>query len=115
MKKEQRRMAFYEIGGGLLGMEVQELFEKAQDVARQRELPIKVNLSITVYPPDDSAQFGGIIYTTDLKQPAKISEKHITILNKDGQVVRDAAEPVAQLDLLSNTVNTAEFRKAENQ
>ena len=97
--KRNRKMAFFEVGRGELGREIQEDFDKAQLLAANRGLPIKIKVEITVHPPDaNDNNYGAVSYSHQIVQPPYASRKHETVL-QNGVVVADAAEPLEQLQM----------------
>ena len=114
MSEEFRKMAFTEIGLGSLGVDVQQAFEKAQMISAERGVNTKVKLNIEVYPPSDDAQYGGVVYSVDVAQPAKKSRRHETIL-ENGISVRNAEIPLEQLSMMGpeKPESVVDFKKAQ--
>jgi hypothetical protein len=85
----KRRQAFFEIGQGALFSEVQQEYERAQDVAVATRLPAKVKLEILVYPPrEHEPDFGDAAYRCSLVLPSRKPTKFTTQL-ENGRVVSD--------------------------
>lgn len=95
-----RKSAFFEIGRGQLGRDFQEDFEKAQQIAAEREVPVKLKFEIVVNAPDKKdPMYGSVSYSHSLHEPAHKSRVYDTILN-NGIIVKDAEQGADQLDLL---------------
>lgn len=104
----ERKLAFFEIGRGKCGLEMQEEFEKAHDIAVERGVPVKVTLTMTVFPPEkDDPRYGSVKYSITRTNPPKQSIKHLTVLQKGMPIAdgrnRDEAMNL-QLDLEPPTV-----------
>lgn len=115
--KEKRKMAFYEIGRGQLGRDIQAQFEKAQSIAVEREVDVKVKLEITIHKPseDEEEWIRSVSYIHELKQPPMKSPKHGTV-HENNLIVRDAQESPEQLTMLDldiNKPNTVDFRQGK--
>lgn len=95
---KDRKLAFHEIGKGRCGIEMQNEFERATLVAADRNVAVKVTLTITVYPPDkDDANYGGISFAIQRSAPPKQSIKYTTLL-RNGTLIsegRDRDEALA--------------------
>jgi len=115
----ERKMAFYEIGRGQLGRDLQEHFEKAQAISTEREVDVKIKLEIVVHKPDqnDEEYIRSVSYSHELKQPPMRSRKFNTV-HKDGVIVKDAAETPEQTSLLDLELDgnkTVKFHKTVNE
>ncbi len=96
---EKKKMAFSEIAKGMLSQDVQEDFERAQVIAARANLPTKVKLEITVYPPDPNEEFEtSVSYSHSVAEPTLKSRKFI-VIHDNGIITRDAQEPLEQLNL----------------
>jgi len=101
MDNKLRKMAFWEIGGGQFGKEFQGDFEKAQDIASKRGVPVKCKAVITVYPEEkDNPNFSAIQFSTQITEPPKESIKQITLI-QNGRIVKDGQSmaEILQYDL----------------
>ena len=99
MNEKNRKMAFIELDGGQCGVKVQQAFEEAQKVSREKNDTTKVVLTIIV-APDADTKFGKVAYTVDRRFPTMIKSKVFTTqLNKDGLIV---AEGKNIIDVLQN-------------
>jgi len=117
--KPLTKMPFWKLAYGKMAQDFQALFEKAQKIAIDRNLPCKVKLVIEVRPPDPKDPFyGNIRYETDLKEPVMVSKQYQTLLH--GGVIIDNPEMGApQLDLLIHSnqpeINLSEFKEVGEQ
>ena len=92
MEKEQRKLAFFEIGRGSLAQEMQEEFEHAQHVSRDLNGAVEVTLKIKVHPPNAKIESMGLLdYQISRKDPPKKSALYTTRLVK-GFVVQDGID-----------------------
>lgn len=99
-KNKKSKMPFWELAHGKLAADVQTLFERAQVIAINRNLPCKVKLVIEIKPPDPTDPFyGNIRYQTDISEPAQISKQYQTILH-EGMIIRNPEMHGPQLNLL---------------
>lgn len=109
---KNRKLGFTEIARGRLGQDVQADFERAQELAAERGLDIKVKVEIIIHAPNaKEPEYGGVTYSHALTQPAFKSIRHETILT-NGIIVADASDPPEQL-MLDLKNNTAKFKKSE--
>lgn len=109
--EKRRKMAFYEIARGHLARDFQAVFEKAQEIAQEMNLPVSCNLQITIKPADDDG-IGSINYSVKHSQPTKVSRTFETLV-ENGKITRDAedANSLFQLELeLEPPQNAREFR-----
>jgi len=101
MPEDIRKMAFWEIAKGSFAREFQGDFEKAQEIANRRGLPVTVSASINIFPErKEMPGYGSVEFQTNIKQPPKKSMRHVTQL-KDGKMIKDglSLDEVNQLDL----------------
>lgn len=111
----ERKMAFYEIGRGQFGRDIQEQFEKAQILAAQREVDIRVKIEIIVHKPDPQEEefIRNVSYTHNLVQPARRSIK-FNVVHKDNILIRNASEDPEQLDMLDLEIHGKVVRFQQN-
>lgn len=69
---EKRKLAFWEIGYGRLGKELQDELEQAAITACERHAPVKITLTVTVGPPTMD-NIGKVAYKLKTTQPARES------------------------------------------
>ena len=114
--QEQRKLAFFEVDRGRLGVVIQEDFEKAQAIARERGVEVKIKVEMIVFPPDQKdPTYGSVSYNHQIIEPKHLSRRLEMCLNIDGIIVSDAAEPPEQLNLdlsLKTGPKALEFPKA---
>jgi len=113
-----QKLAFYEVGTGKFGTDVQSDFEEAQKISMDRGVPVTIKMEITVFPPaKDDERFGNVSYKHELKQPAFKSIPYITELNDDGVVVNTAKDEMSllQLDFLEPEMKTTPFERNEER
>lgn len=91
--EKKRKMAFYEIDGGLLAEQMQKAFEDAQLATTEHSLHSEVNLKIKIYPSQDG-RFGQVQYAISKKLPAQQSIKLTTELTNQGIITADGKSPV---------------------
>ena len=106
MAKQLTKMPFWKLAYGKMAQDFQALFEKAQRIAIDRNLPCKVKLVVEVRPPDPKDPFyGNIRYETDLREPAMVSKQYQTLLH-DGIIIDNPELGAPQLDLLIHSVKS---------
>jgi hypothetical protein len=77
-----RKMAFYELHEGRLGVQFQDEFEKAQQVCFEKNAAVKVSLTVTVFPPEKGNDgYGKVQYQIARTDPKAESPELFTRLN----------------------------------
>jgi hypothetical protein len=110
-----KKLGFWELDRGRLGLKTQSEFEQACITARDRGVQVTVNLTITILPPDlQDSNIGGVIYRVKATAPVKPS-KLITTELRDGLIINEG-EDLAQIlqYSLELPVPSANFKKGES-
>lgn len=94
-KVVDRKQAFYEVGNGKLGREVQDKFEESARVACARNAPVTLTLKITITPPKDE-DIGGVSYTLSRTDPTRKSLSYEALFNK-GMISATAPDNIGVL------------------
>jgi len=93
--KKERRLAFWELARGNFAQQFQSEFEQAQQIAMERNLPVKVTATILIAPPDpEDARFGRIGYKIKAAYPEIKSPIYTTEL-QNGSIMCDAPDVAA--------------------
>lgn len=111
MPEKIKKLAFWELDSGRLGLKMQSEFEQAQITARDRGVPVKVNLQIVCMPPDvEDPRFGGIVYKISSKEPNKES-KVITTELQDGIIINEGEDVGSILQTSLEFSDALKFKK----
>ena len=95
---KNRKLGFVEIGRGRLGVEMQAAFEQACISARDMAGAVKVNLTITVSPPElQEPNFGRVEYSIRTIEPPRKSAQWTTLLDKSGLPINEGSDQAAAL------------------
>jgi len=89
---KDKRMAFFEIGKGRFAQWMQEEFERAQRIARESGVEIKITSVISIKPPaKEDENFGQVSFAVKVIRPSKKSMEYTTEL-RDGMIVSDGED-----------------------
>ena len=77
-QQKRRKQVFYEIGGGKLALEAQDVFEKIQALAQNSNQPITMGIKIVVKPPAAGDHFGRTQFSISHSEPAVKSIEYTT-------------------------------------
>jgi hypothetical protein len=114
---DSKKLAFYEIGGGILFKEMQGAFEQAQLTARDENGTVVVTLKVSVLPPElTDGRFGHVSFTVGVKNPDRKSANFTTELN-NGVIVNtgDDLGDLLQTSLeLPQAIPFAQRKEVEN-
>ena len=78
MESKTRKQAFYEIGGGKLALEAQDVFEKCQSLSQTSNQPITMAVKIIIKPPQAGDRFGKTQFMISHSMPALKSIEYTT-------------------------------------
>jgi hypothetical protein len=108
----ERKMFFAEVDKGKLGIDFQQLFEKAQELAFTKNGDCKISLVITVKPPKVGNEgYGNVKYKMAITEPSIESVDLFTRLN--GCYITRDSENIDGVDQLGLEFDAPKTEKPE--
>ncbi len=84
------KMAWWQIARGRMDKDVQDKFERAQKLAQERGVAVKISISLTVKPPRAAEpEYQAVSFTTAIAEPPPKSKEYDLVIQK-GVAVSDA-------------------------
>ena len=106
MGKNEKKMAFYEIGRGKFAMWMQEEFERAQKIANESHSEVTISSIIKISPPESEEDcFGKIGFSIKVNRPQRKSIPYTTEID-NGVIVGDGIDIG---DILQETLELPEI------